>query len=526
MELPRKVNYAVCYLRRSRQDEDREKKLGIDTLHEQRQLMFKELARYDFLYETREEIGSGDTIASREVFKSIIHDIELNKVDAICVKDFSRLGRGDFEDAGRIYKMIQKYNILIITPNKIYNALNSSDLQQMRFEMFLYREEFELIKKRLTNARHNYAREGKWMTGGAGIPYGYRYNDRTQKLEPEPNQASIIHTIFHWYTEEDIGLQSICSRLKKKGVLTATGKQDWKQVVVKRILSNEVYLGTVKFRTTKRIDGKVVKLPEEEHIIVPNAHKPIIDLETFEKAQKKLANQKSQHPVRSDFSPGTLTGILTCPTCKRKMLKNTSNKRYKKKDGSISYYKREFIACIPCSIYVKYVDIEIALLEYLKQLTNVDVNLLRNELDLLIDQQNRKHNSTSSEHEYLQLEKQKGLIKKKRSFLLDKYLEGNIDDTIYQQKDHELKEQLKGISQLIEESLKDQHDYNKNKMSTNNFTMNITSLLDVYNQLKSNEKKNELLREVIDHAEVHIIEKGRGRKSAKFKLVIKSNLKV
>lgn len=524
MELPRKVNHAICYLRRSRQDEGREKKLGVDTLHEQRQLMIKELAKYDFFYEVREEIGSGDTISSREIFKSIIDDVENSKVDAICVKDFSRLGRGDFEDSGRIYKMIQKFNIFIITPNKIYNPLNSSDLQQMRFEMFLYREEFELIKKRLTNARHNYAREGKWMTGGAGIPYGYRYNDRTQKLEPEPDQSSVVDTIFHWYTEEDIGLQAICSRLKKKGILTATGIQDWKPVVIRRLLLNAVYIGTVKFRSTKRIDGKVVNLPLEEHIIVPNAHKPIIDLATFTKAQEKLKNQKKMHPVRTDFSPGILAGIITCPNCKRKMLKNTSNANYKKQDGSTSYYKRAFIACIPCSMYVKYEDVVDAIVEYLKQLASIDEDELRKEIESNIVAENQRNNY--SEHEYLNLEKQKEVIKKKRSFLLDKYLEGNVEDNIYQQKDREFKEQLKGISELIKQSLEEKEETSEGNLDINDFKMKIATVLDVYKQLNSNEKKNELLKGVIDYAEIHIIEKGRGRRAAKFKLIIKSNFNV
>lgn len=524
MELPRKVNHAICYLRRSRQDEDREKKLGIDTLHEQRQLMIKELAKYDFFYEIREEIGSGDTISSREIFKSIIYDIEINKVDAICVKDFSRMGRGDFEDAGRIYKMIQKYNILIITPNKIYNPLNSSDLQQMRFEMFLYREEFELIKKRLTNARHNYAREGKWMTGGAGIPYGYQYNENTQKLKPNPNQASVVQMIFHWYTQEDIGLQAICTRLKKKGILTSTGKQDWKQVVIRRLLMNEVYIGTVRFRTTKRIDGKVVDLPQEEHIIVPNAHEPLVEIALFEKAQEKLKKQKKMHPVRTDFSPGILAGIITCPHCKRKMLKNTSSAKYKKQDGSMSYYKQEFIACIPCSLYVKYDDALNAILEYLKQLATIYELELKKEIEKQVVAENGRNDY--SEHEYINLEKQKDIIQKKRSFLLDKYLEGHIEVKIYKQKDHEFKDQLNGINHLIDELLKEKEAISEASLNINDFQTKIASILDVYNHLKTNEKKNELLREVIEYAELHVIEKGRGRRPARFKLIIKPNFHI
>ncbi|UTW70229.1 hypothetical protein KHA80_06340 [Anaerobacillus sp. HL2] len=42
------------------------------------------------------------------------------------------------------------------------------------------------------------------------------------------------------------------------------------------------------------------------------------------------------HPVRSDFSPGILAGIVTCPNCKRKMLKNTSTTSYKSKTAQLA----------------------------------------------------------------------------------------------------------------------------------------------------------------------------------------------
>ncbi|UTW70228.1 recombinase family protein [Anaerobacillus sp. HL2] len=96
------------------------------------------------------------------------------------------------------------------------------------------------------------------MTGGAGIPYGYQYNERTQKLDPDPKQASVVHSIFHWLLRMILVCKAICSKLKKERILTSTGKHGLKQIVIKRLLANEVYIGTVKFRTTKRIEGKIV----------------------------------------------------------------------------------------------------------------------------------------------------------------------------------------------------------------------------------------------------------------------------
>ena len=88
------INNIINYLRRSRQDEDREKKTGEDTLHEQKQLMDRALADYGVPYDQRSEIGSGDKISTRPVFQQIIKDIQNGKYDAIAVKEISRMGRG------------------------------------------------------------------------------------------------------------------------------------------------------------------------------------------------------------------------------------------------------------------------------------------------------------------------------------------------------------------------------------------------------------------------------------------------
>lgn len=74
MELKNIVNsYNITnilgYLRRSRQDMEREKRTGEDTLTEQKELMNKILTAIEIPYELKMEIGSGESIDGRPVFK-------------------------------------------------------------------------------------------------------------------------------------------------------------------------------------------------------------------------------------------------------------------------------------------------------------------------------------------------------------------------------------------------------------------------------------------------------------------------
>jgi len=151
------IKNAINYLRKSRQDEEREKKTGEDVLHEQKVLMDRVLEGYGVPYDQKPEIGSGDKISTRPVFQGIIEDLRAGKYDAIAVKEISRMGRGSYTDMGIIYDLLVEKRIFIITPWKIYDPRNPSDLRQIRFELFMSREEFETTRERLTGGRYNAA---------------------------------------------------------------------------------------------------------------------------------------------------------------------------------------------------------------------------------------------------------------------------------------------------------------------------------------------------------------------------------
>lgn len=151
MELKNIVNsYNITnilgYLRRSRQDMEREKRTGEDTLTEQKELMNKILTAIEIPYELKMEIGSGESIDGRPVFKECLKDLEEGKYQAIAVKEITRLSRGSYSDAGQIVNLLQSKRLIIITPYKVYDPRNPVDMRQIRFELFMAREEFEMTR--------------------------------------------------------------------------------------------------------------------------------------------------------------------------------------------------------------------------------------------------------------------------------------------------------------------------------------------------------------------------------------------
>ena len=105
---------------------------------------------------------------------------------------------------------------------------------------------------------------------------------------------------------------------------------------IRNILSNEIYCGNTvqgKRRAKSYKIHKVEKVPKEEWIKVENTHEPIIDKNTFEKAQKlsKIDTKASQKTKTLSI----WAGLIKCADCKMAMNKKTSTN---KSGNTYEYY--------------------------------------------------------------------------------------------------------------------------------------------------------------------------------------------
>lgn len=90
------------------------------------------------------------------------------------------------------------------------------------------------------------------------------------------------------------GLQGRCPHAQRAGHRTTTGGT-WCAYQVLRVLSNRIYIGELTFR----------------EITVDECHTPLVDSETFEEAQRLLAERGEDHAHRrANDSDYQLTGLL------------------------------------------------------------------------------------------------------------------------------------------------------------------------------------------------------------------------
>lgn len=503
------IYHIINYLRRSRQDIEREKRTGEDTLATQKKIMSKVLDDLNIPYDQVEEIGSGDKIETRPVFQQALKDLEQGKYNAIAVKEIPRLGRGTYSDMGQIYDLLVLKRIYIVTPYKIYDPQNPADARQIRFELFFAREEFEMIKERLESAKFNLAHEGKWICGAT--PFGYKLNENTTRLGIVEEEAQIIRLIFTIYvygleingSSRDVSFRAIASYLTRIGVSTPHRAKSWSYLSVRRIIENVAYIGTLRYRTRKRVGNRYFNRPQSEWIIVENAHEPIIDRDTWELAQDKLKNNRAQPHIKLDFSPCELAGLVVCAKCGHRMIRQYSIQNYIKKNGEKSTYHKEFLWCpTPGCTCVKYRDVESSILSYLKTLGEFDKRKLK---ELLEAAYNRQKEIAVAVDTREAIEKRRAELKRRLRFICDKYEAGVYDDEIFRERKNGVEKELALLEPIA--STSPPLPGIENEMVS--LKGNIKTFFDAYRKADNKTLKNRLLSELI--LTVYLNKTGKGK---------------
>ncbi|MDA8221778.1 MAG: recombinase family protein [Desulfitobacterium hafniense] len=231
----------IMYLRKSREDEQYEKNTGEDVLQTHRERLTERLNGLGYSWIEQAEVKSGDTIEGRPKFKRVLYEDIPKGAEFVCVTEIPRLSRGNMKDAGIIYETIVEFKVFIITPNKIYDPTNSSDLRQLRFELFMSREEYESIKERLWNNRNYRATQG--YAGNYIVTLGFRQSRGVVEIIPE--EAKVVLEIFTMRSE-GYSYQEIATHLNSRGLKTKRGTQ-YHESTIYKIIYNPRYIGIARW---------------------------------------------------------------------------------------------------------------------------------------------------------------------------------------------------------------------------------------------------------------------------------------
>ena len=336
----------LAYLRKSRADDPL---LTVEEVLSRHEAILDEWAERNLGGKIAEsskyrEVCSGETIAERVEMQKVLKMIESPKVKAILVVEVQRLSRGDLEDCGRLIKLLRYTNTLVITPQKVYDLRDEYDRDSFERELKRGNEFLEYTKKIMSRGTLRSISEGNYV--GSIPPYGYdkvwitEGKRKCPTLAINEEQANVVRMIFDMYTNQNMGMVSICHRLDELGVKPPKGEH-WSNRALTSMLSNIHYLGKVKWNWRKTVtvveDGEIKKTRPKsqigEYLVYDGRHEAIITEELFNATQEKLGKNPKVRKNMGIRNP--LAGILYCQ-CGRAM----SLRTHKLKDGTDRYAPR------------------------------------------------------------------------------------------------------------------------------------------------------------------------------------------
>ena len=299
--------------------------------------------------------GISGTRFDRPGFLAMMEEVEAGRVEAIVIKDMSRLGR-DYLKVGQVMEILRQRGVRLIAINDGVDSLKGDD-DFTPFRNIMNEFYARDTSRKIRSVFKSKGMSGKHLTGT--VIYGYLWDEKREHWLVDEEAAAVVRHIFALamegygpyqiatkLSEEKIEMPAVHLARYGEGVNKNKAFADiyrWSASTVVEILKKQEYLGhTVNFKTRKHFkDKKSHYVSEDEWTIFENTHEAIIDQQTFDLAQKIRSNVRRYPNGWGEAAP--LTGLLYCADCGGKMYVHRTNNGKRISQYTCSNYTK-----VPC----------------------------------------------------------------------------------------------------------------------------------------------------------------------------------
>lgn len=354
MQVRKQIFHAAMYLRLSREDRDKDGRVKSesDSIGNQRELIkaFIDGQSDIEFYDIYVDDGFSGSNFDRPEFKRMEADIESGRVNCVIVKDLSRFGRDYIETGRYIQKIFPAMGVRFIALTDNYDSIMADTGENcivLPIKNFINDSYCRDISTKVKSGLEVKRRNGDCISPFA--VYGYLKDEKNKNhLIIDECAACNVRKIYEWKIE-GLAVSAIADRLNFMGILSpkeykkymgqnfnggfaGVGKSMWSSAAVKRILTNEIYLGHMIQGKTRKINYKVKKIvekPRGEWVRVENTHDAVIPEDYFRIVQNLL---RSDGRVSTETKgTGFFAGLLFCGDCREQMIRRKNNYKGKSK---------------------------------------------------------------------------------------------------------------------------------------------------------------------------------------------------
>lgn len=339
----------AMYLRLSQDDEkyDKDFKAESNSISNQRLQIQDYIDKNEEMELAKEYVDDGYSGINfeRPAFKEMMEDVITGSINCIVVKDLSRFGR-DYIDSGRyLQRVFPSLDIRFIALNDNYDSFTASETEKnlvIPFKNFINDNYCRDTSAKVRSVCKVKRKQGQFISNYA--PYGYEKDKEDKhKIVIDKEVEYVVRKIFSMKLEgyssysiakhlNDNGIPSPMEHKKAKGIRYKTGFSTkavakWDTPAVNRILTNEVYIGTLQQGKREKINyklDKVVSKNKSDWIEIEDNHEAIIDPHDFEIVQKLLKCDIKAKTVgeKADL----FSGLLFCKDCNAQMTKKVDKR--------------------------------------------------------------------------------------------------------------------------------------------------------------------------------------------------------
>ena len=332
-------NKTAAYLRLSREDGD---KIESDSITNQRALIKEYVASHNGFNLVEEYVDDGysGTNYERPSFMKMMEDIKARKINCIIVKDLSRLGRNYIETGRYLEKIFPLLGIRFVSVLDNYDSVteeSEADQIILPFKNLINDAYCRDISAKIRSQLDVKRKMGKFI--GSFAAYGYRKDPKdVNRLLIDTYAANIVKMIFDMKID-GTNSQRIAQKLNSMGVLPPAeykrscglnfdcgyrsgNHPKWEVVSVNRILTNEIYTGTMVQGLNSKISYKLKQsraVPKEDWIRVENTHEPIVTKKVFDEVQRMLTFDTRTAPTNDGLY--VFAGLIYCGDCGQSMVR-------------------------------------------------------------------------------------------------------------------------------------------------------------------------------------------------------------
>ena len=266
---------------------------------------------WEFVRVYTDEGISATSTRHREGFQEMVADALAGSIDLIVTKSVSRFARNTVDSLTTI-RMLKEHGTEVYFEKENIWTFDSKGELLISIMSSLAQEESRSISE---NVR--WGQRKKFSDGRYSLNYkhflGYDKGEDGQLVINE-EQAVIVRRIFGMFLSGLTPFQ-IAKTLTSEGIPTPAGKAKWSYTTVRRVLSNETYMGDKLLQKTYSIDflskNRLKNQGQVQQYYVEGYHEAIIPPDTFRRVQDELERRKGGHATGGSI----FSGKIICGDC-------------------------------------------------------------------------------------------------------------------------------------------------------------------------------------------------------------------